>query len=132
MRYRIATADLPDEHGVYVVYKSVEAPRPLYVGKAQSQTIRQRWMRNHLKDRAGGSALRRSLGPYLGLVDRKLVVSQDGRHYQEHVEDAITRALRTYYIEFHTTSAGEESGTLERRLIQELDPILNVQRPKDP
>jgi hypothetical protein len=64
-----------------------------------SATIASRWKEQHLKPRAGGSALRRTLGPYLGLVERKLV-RRDGRYYPADVEAAITRFLEACSVEF--------------------------------
>lgn len=128
MRYADRSAEFPDEYGVYVVYESATARRPLYVGKAQTQTIRQRWIRNHLKNRAGGSAFSRSLGPHLALVDCKLSITRDGRYYPREVEREITETLHSYFVEWHTTATGEETSTQERKLIRDLDPILNVQR----
>lgn len=127
MRHLVETADFPDDFGVYVLYESATARQPVYVGKAHKQTVKERWSRNHLKDRAGGSALRRSLAPHLGLVDQKLSVARDGRYYPAPVEQAITNALRSYFIEWYTTATGEEAGALEKDLIKKLDPVLNIQ-----
>jgi hypothetical protein len=63
--------------GVYVVY--AEGDAPLYVGVAVTQSIRKRWESQHLKPRAGGSALRRTLGVHLALVETKLRTTQ-GRY----------------------------------------------------
>ena len=69
MRQRIAEAQFPDSPGVYVVWEGEQAP-PLYVGVAATQTIAERWRKRTLQDRAGDSALRRTLGDHLGLVER--------------------------------------------------------------
>ena len=93
---------------------------------ALSQTIARRW-RQHLSARAGGSALRRSLGVYLNLVDRKLTHA-DGRYYPPDVEQRITAYLNDCDIELHATSTADEADDLELRLIAEMNPILNISR----
>src|SRR5262245_31906437 len=65
-----------------------------------SATIASRWQEQHLNPRAGGSALRRTLGPYLGLVERNLSVRRDGRYYPADVEAAITSFLEACSVEF--------------------------------
>ncbi len=94
MREIIARAAFPEGFGVYAVYEAdAAAERPLYVGVAATETIRDRWRKYHLKNRAGGSALRRSLGVYLGLVESKLT-RRRGRYYPAKVEQAITDFYR--------------------------------------
>jgi hypothetical protein len=124
MPERISEAVFPDSAGVYVVYKDAEA---LYVGVAATQTLAARWRRQHLRPRAGGSALRRTLGVHLGLVDSKLRTS-DGRYYPPAVEEAITLFLTNCEIEFHPTVDAASARALEHRLIGELRPTLNVRR----
>lgn len=126
-RTRIADASFPPACGAYVVYEAGSTV-PLYVGVAATQTIEQRWRRQHLRSRAGGSALRRTLGTHLGLVDRKLNVSTDGRFYPIDVEASITRHLLECEIEFLVANSPEEARALERDLIGSLRPTLNVQR----
>jgi len=65
VRKLVRIASFPDSPGVYVVYRP-DQERPLYVGVAATQTIAERWRKQHLYPRAGGSALRRSLGLHLG------------------------------------------------------------------
>lgn len=50
------------------------------------------------------------------------------RYYPPGVEGAITRFLRGCYVEFYPTESGDEAMAVECRLIQELDPVLNVVR----
>jgi GIY-YIG catalytic domain len=127
-RSNISTTDFPTEAGVYIVWEASSDTRPLYVGVAATQTIEQRWRRQHLLNRAGGSALRRSLGTHLGLVDRKLSVSRDGRFYAPEVEQAITDHLRSCEIEFVPAASTEHARELEAQLIEELRPLLNKRR----
>lgn len=117
-------AQFPDAPGAYVVFAGAGEHEALYVGKAARQTLRQRWSRQHLRNRSGGSALRRSLGVHLSLVDKKIV--QPERYYPPPVEEEITRRLRSYFVELHETATGEEAHELKRRLIAELNPTLNV------
>jgi len=124
-RHRVSDADYPQQPGVYVVYSGADE-RPLYVGVAATQTIAQRWNGQHLRPRSGGSALRRSVGPHLGLVTGKL--RRPDRYYSPSVEEAITGFLQSCEVEFHPTASGEEARVLESRLIRELDPRLNVIR----
>ncbi len=128
IRERVANAAFPAQPGAYVVWDPEGGARPLYVGVAATQTIEKRWRRQHLIDRAGGSALRRSLGVHLGLVDRKLSVKRDGRSYPRAVEKEITLFLRSCEIEFRPTASPEEARELERVLIEERRPRLNARR----
>src|SRR3954469_5022482 len=123
----VADGQFPPRCGAYVVYES-GTHRPLYVGMAATQTIEQRWRRQHLLNRAGGSALRRSLGLHLGLVERKLSVKRDGRFYPPEVERAITDFLCRCQIEFHEASSAEDARELESSLIESLRPRLNARR----
>lgn len=124
---RIAETEFPDEPGVYVVYREPGDRRPLYVGVAATQTLRRRWYGQHLRPRAGGSALRRTLGPYLAEVDQKL--RQPERYYPPEIETAISAFLNRCWIELHTTATPEAAKLLEAELIPALDPVLNVSRP---
>jgi hypothetical protein len=122
----VMSAAFPDAPGVYVVYGDDE--RPLYVGVAASQTIAERWHRQHLRPRAGSSALRRTLGVHLHLVATKLR-TKDGRYYPPEVEAAITAFLSGLTVDFFTTADADSAKALERRLIHRLEPTLNVRRP---
>ncbi len=127
-RARLATAAFPDAPGVYALYDSPDALVPLYVGVAATQSLRERWARQHLRGRAGGSALRRSIGVRLGLVSKKL--RRPDRYYPPDVEAAITAFLNDAWIELHPTTTADEARALEARLITELHPVLNVARPR--
>jgi hypothetical protein len=130
MRQQIAEAEFPDSPGVYVVWDEGQSA-PLYIGVAATQTIKQRWRKQTLQDRAGGSALRRTLGVHLGLVERKLSPTRDGtRYYAPEVEEQITRFLLGCEISFHPCCSPEESRELEETLVVELAPRLNVRRPR--
>ena len=124
MRQLVGRAVLPTSPGVYVVYRA-GAERPLYVGVAATQTVAERWRKQHLYPRAGGSALRRSLGLHLGLVATKLRRG-DGRYYPPGVEEAITRFLESCEIEFFPTATADEADDLEHELRQQLRPELNI------
>jgi hypothetical protein len=109
-----------------VLYETAEATRPLYVGVAARQTLRQRWMRQHLRPRAGGSALRRSLGVHLGFVPTKL--RRPERYYPDDVEEAITSFLLNCWIELQPAVDAEAAERQESALIRQLAPALNVRR----
>jgi hypothetical protein len=128
-RVRVADALFPSTPGVYVVWGR-PARRPLYVGVAAKQSIERRWREQHLRDRSGGSALRRSLGPHGGFVKKKLSVSRDGRYYESDVEQKITALLIDLEVEFYECDRGEEAVALEIELIAELRPVLNSRRPR--
>ena len=125
-RTMIGETELPGTVGCYVVYKTPNAERALYVGMAGERGLHTRWSRDHLGRRSGSSALRRSLGVHLGLVDEKL--RRPNRYYPPEVEATITEALRSGYIELYPCASVEEARRLEMELISQLDPILNVQR----
>lgn len=80
-----------------------------------------------MRNRAGGSALRRSLGPYLGLVDVKLT-KKAGRYYPPKVEEAITTFLETCAVEFFQTATEKDADDLEVELRERLKPRLNISR----
>lgn len=119
----------PTNPGVYVVWEQ-GFDRPLYVGVAARQSIAEHWLAQHLRDRAGGSALRRSLGPHAGFVEKKLSVRKDGPYYPAEVEAKITALVRTLEVEFYECDPGPEAGALEDELIAELRPRLNSRRPR--
>jgi hypothetical protein len=123
-RQVVGRAAFPTSPGVYVVYRAREK-RALYVGVAATQTIAERWRKQHLYPRAGGSALRRSLGVHLRLVTRKLRRA-DGRYYPPDVEQAITRFLTRCEVEFFPTETADEADDLEHKLRQRLNPRLNI------
>ena len=128
MRHRVSMTAFPSSPGVYVVYENKGDRRPLYAGVAERQTLLQRWQKNHLRPRTGGSALRRTLGVHLGLVKQKL--RQPKRCYPAEVEAEITRFLKGCWVELHQTKTGGEAVELERQLIRRLRPRLNVVRPR--
>jgi excinuclease UvrABC nuclease subunit len=120
----ISDASFPDSPGVYIVYANADDEQPLYVGVAATQSLAKRWRKQHLRPRAGSSALRRTLGVHLKLVTAKL--KRPDRYYDEDVEEAITEYLMSCAIELRPTQTGEEARTLEHLLIHELQPLLNV------
>lgn len=126
MRQAVREAAFPDSPGVYGVYQPGHE-RPLYVGVAATQTIAGRWRKQHLYPRAGGSALRRSLGLHLELVAAKLRTSE-GRYYPAAVEAEITRFLEGCEIEFFPTATADEADDLEVELRDRLKPELNISR----
>jgi hypothetical protein len=130
-RQRVATATFPPACGVYIVWESGRADRPLYVGVAATQTIDQRWRRQHLRSRAGGSALRRSLGVHLALVAKKLNLRTDGRFYPPDVEAEITGFLDSCDVEFRVAQTPHEARAIENELIRQLRPLLNVRGRRD-
>ena len=125
-RCQIGEADFADVPRAYVVYGHRDDDRPLYVGKAATQSLRSRWQRQHLRGRSGGSALRRSLGVHLGLVGTKL--RKPDRYYPDDVERAITVFLESCWIDFYPAEDADAAGATEHRLIAALDPELNVMR----
>jgi hypothetical protein len=127
VRERVADAEFPETPGAYVVYGEADEP-PLYVGVAASQTIAKRWRTQHLRPRAGGSALRRTLGVHLRLVGTKLRTSE-GRYYPAEVEAEITRYLEACGIEFHPARDAADARALEDFLIADRRPTLNVRGP---
>jgi GIY-YIG catalytic domain-containing protein len=127
-RERVVEARFPTACGVYVVFDPGLYEPPLYVGVAATQTIEQRWRRQHLRSRAGGSALRRTLGVHLGLVERKLSIRTDGRFYPPEVENAISAFLLDCEVAFVVADSPEDAKTIERDLIGSLRPTLNVKR----
>ena len=124
-RVRIRDAAFPSRIGAYVVWDEAD-DQPLYVGVAATQTLAQRWQRQHLYPRAGGSALRRTLGIHLGVVDTKL--RRPSRYYPAAAEAAITRYLERCAIEFLPASTAEEARALEAEMIEHLSPKLNLRR----
>ncbi len=130
MRRRVSKATFPDQPGVYVVYERKNVARPLYVGVAEKQTLRKRWRQNHLHPRAGGSALRRSLGVHLGLVGKKLRLPS--RYYPAQVEAKITNFLERCFVELFPAVTGRKAIDLEREMIARLRPKLNVSRGRRP
>jgi hypothetical protein len=127
-RERVSEARFPAACGVYVVCDPSSPEPPLYVGVAATQTIDERWRRQHLRSRAGGSALRRTLGVHLGLVERKLNIRTDGRFYPPEVESAISAFLLDCEVAFVVADSPEDARTIESQLIQTLRPSLNVKR----
>lgn len=127
-RQLVRDAVFPRMPGVYVVYEP-DPPdeRPLYVGVAAAQTLCERWCAQHLKNRAGGSALRRTLGVELGLVETKLT-HRVGRYYPPAVEQAITDFLQRCEVELHEVASADEADDLEVDLRERLKPRLNVAR----
>lgn len=127
-RERVSEAGFPAACGVYILFDPTSPEPPLYVGVAATQTIDQRWRRQHLRSRAGGSALRRTLGVHLGLVERKLNTRTDGRFYPAEVESAISAFLLDCEVAFVVADSPQEAKAIERDLIRTLRPSLNVKR----
>lgn len=125
----VTETDWPDTPGVYIVYESEQASTPLYVGIGKS--LRRRWLQDHLRDRSGSSAFRRTLGVQLGLVSEKL--RRPDRYYPANVEAGVTEYLRTCWVQFIETPTREDASSLERELIARLKPRLNIQhRDREP
>ena len=118
----------PESVGAYVVYApgAYDGARPLYVGKAATQGVARRWREQHLRDRAGGSALRRALGVHLHLVDQKL--KRPDHYYPRDVEREITAFIERCGVVFHRAATAADASALKAKLIHQLDPILNVVR----
>lgn len=116
----------PSLPGAYVV-RRVPDGAVLYVGVAATQSIADRWKKQHLYPRSGGSALRRTLGVHLGLVAQKL--RRPDRYYPPEVELEITRFLSSECsVESIPAESPQEARRLEAELIRSLNPLLNVRR----
>lgn len=115
-------ADLPEEPGVYALYRD---GRAVYVGLAERQTLQGRIWKNHRGRGVSmtGSAMRRNVAERLGIASSADIKA---RRYQPTVEDAakVVAWLDDCEIAWQRAASQAEAAQLERDLKREWMPPL--------
>lgn len=140
--------DLPDQPGIYmvciknkdilaekmqsVVYQEIDDNSIIYVGISETQGLRSRDYKNHFKGTARNSTLRKSLGSLFGWRNDRIYDNSGRYRFNELREQELTYWMHDNLIMIYWFDLNTEIGTLERKLINELDPPLNISKNKSP
>lgn len=140
--------DLPNQTGIYMIcaknkaiikqnmpgaaYPEIDGNPIIYVGISETQGLRDRDYKNHFNGTARNSTLRKSLGSLFGWrADR--IYDNSGRYrFNTMREKELTRWMCDNLIMFYWFCLNSELGDLETKLINELDPPLNISKNKSP
>ena len=140
--------DLPNQTGIYMIgvknKATLEETMPsavcqeldnipiIYIGISETQGLRNRDYQNHFNGTARNSTLRKSLGSLFGWrADR--IYDNSGRYrFNKTREEELTSWMRDNLIMLYWYNLNTDIGDLETRLINELDPPLNISKNKSP
>ncbi len=140
--------DLPNQTGLYMicvknkailegkipsaVYQEIDNIPIIYIGISDSQGLRNRDYHNHFNGTARNSTLRKSLGSLFGWrADR--VYDNSGRYrFNSAREQELTRWMRDNLVMLYWFNLNIDLGDLETKLINELDPPLNISKNRSP
>ena len=113
-------------------YPEIDGNPIIYVGISETQGLRDRDYKNHFNGTARNSTLRKSLGSLFGWrADR--IYDNSGRYrFNTMREKELTRWMCDNLIMFYWFCLNSELGDLETKLINELDPPLNISKNKSP
>ena len=118
----LVRGDIPDQPGVYAVYRD---DRPIYVGLAEKQTLRDRIWKNHSGRGAvmTGSAFRRNVAEHLGIATAAAIKN---RTYQPTVEEiaAVRAFIDRCSIAWLACATADEAKALETDFKNEWKPPL--------
>lgn len=140
--------DLPNQTGLYMICvknKSIleeKMPRAaysvindipiIYIGISETQGLRNRDYQNHFNGTARNSTLRKSLGSLFGWrADR--IYDNSGRYrFNSMREQELTGWMHNNLVMLYWFNLNIDVGDLETKLINELDPPLNISKNKSP
>jgi hypothetical protein len=140
--------DLPNQTGIYMisaknkaileekmlgaVYQEIDDIPIIYIGISETQGLRNRDYRNHFNGTARNSTLRKSLGSLFGWrADR--IYDNSGRYrFNAKREQELTSWMHDNLIMLYWFNLNTHIGDLETKLINELDPPLNISKNKSP
>ena len=128
----IKNKDIPEEKIPSVVCQEIDNTPIIYIGISETQGLRNRDYKNHFKGTARNSTLRKSLGSLFGWrADR--IYDNSGRYrFNVTREEELTNWMHDNLIMIYWFDLNMEIGALETKLINELDPPLNISKNKSP
>lgn len=140
--------DLPDQPGIYMIciknkdilekkmpsaiYQEIHEIPIIYIGISKTQGLRNRDYKNHFKGTARNSTLRKSLGSLFGWREDRIYDNSGRYRFNEMREQELTNWMHDNLIMIYWFDLNTEIGTLETKLINELDPPLNISKNKSP
>jgi len=125
---------IPDSPGVYVVIKKDNSSL-VYIGQARGKdktkprSLRDRFVKEHFKKRARGSALRRHVAIEIGIPlfrDKSGHMAADPKH-----EDSLSDFIDTKLCMSFLAGVWDHVKGMEEDAIRELNPLWNVQHSVD-
>ncbi len=138
--------DLPDQPGIYMICiknkdiieevmpraacKEIGDAPILYIGISKTQGLKNRDYRNHFKGTARNSTLRKSLGSIFGWRADRIYDNRGKYKFSLAREQELTRWMHDNLIIMYWINLNTEIGILETKLINELDPPLNIAKNK--
>ncbi len=106
-------------------YQKIDGFPIIYVGTAIVQDLRER-VHNHFNGTARNSTLRKSLGSFHDWSEYREPYKDGKYKFDEKHEKELTRCMRDNLIVFYWVDLYVDIKDLEKGLINELDPPLNI------
>jgi hypothetical protein len=138
--------DLPNQTGIYMIcvknkaileeimlgaaYHEVFHLPIIYIGISETQGLKSRDYRNHFHGTARNSTLRKSLGSLFGWKADRIYDNSGRYRFNLTREQELTRWMRDNLIMLYWLNLNTDIGDLETKLINELDPPLNISKNK--
>jgi hypothetical protein len=140
--------DLPDQTGIYMicvknksslnekmlsaVYQEIIGFPIIYIGISEAQGLKSRDYQNHFNGTARNSTLRKSLGSLFGWRSDRIYDNSGRYRFNSTREQELTRWMRDNLVMLYWFNLNIDIGDLETKLINELDPPLNISKNKSP
>lgn len=140
--------DLPNHTGIYMIcvknrdilkekmpsaaYQEINDIPIIYIGISETQGLRGRDYRNHFNGTARNSTLRKSLGALFGWKTDRIYDNRGRYRFNSTREQELTRWMRDNLVMFYWFNLNIDMDDLETKLINELDPPLNISKNKSP
>jgi len=136
---------IPDKHGLYAIcitnkdalpvamkdiyFNEIDGYLVLYLGISASQSLHKRDYKNHFTGSARNSTVRKSLGSLWGWEKYRNYGENRKYSFDKKREDEITKWMHENAFMFYWVANDDttELGKIEKRLIKEISPPLNIQ-----
>jgi hypothetical protein len=138
---------LPDEAGIYAVcvkdentlceistsaiFPIIKGRYVLYVGISETQGLRDRDYKNHFNGTARNSTLRKSLGSLFGWRGDRIYYADGKYKFSPERERELNEWMHCNLAMFYWPNI-TDIDNLETRLINEIDPPINIAKNKSP
>lgn len=137
---------LPNQTGIYMIciknkaiitgkmlsaiYQEVDEFPIIYIGISKIQGLRNRDYKNHFNGTARNSTLRKSLGSLFGWRADRIYYNGGRYRFNTTREQELSNWMSNNLIMTYWFDLNTEIGILETKLINELDPPLNISKNK--
>lgn len=140
--------DLPDQIGIYMicaknkdslekmmigaVFPEMDGLPIIYIGISEKQGLKKRDYRNHFKGTARKSTFRKSLGSLFQWQEDRIYDNTGKYKFNPICEQELTKWMHDNLLIYYWLITDTDIFDLETKLINELDPPMNIAKNKSP